>query len=707
MKKKILKFTFFIIVIVIITLGTTALYEFSSMRKIIISNSLKAGEEVENFSETAMKEEITSRLYATALGCAYTANAKLESLAGSVRVVADSATDIYNNPKEYGRTHVGKLTPNMIGKRGAQFVYAEGIDPDSPKVQEELSMIGNLKGNLAALYTQFPELAADYIGTKSGIMLLSGPILSERWDKDGNYNYLDPRERPWYKGAVKNNGTYFSGVTTDYDTGESTIMCSYPIYKDGDIVAVAGAGIYLEDIKRFMRNAKIVDTGAACIIDNEGSVIFSTNETGELELQKNILSYENENTALKEIVAKCNSGETDVESLTIDDEKCYAAFSPVSIVNWTFISIIPEKLVTEPTTELLSSLDLNREKETITVDYIIKRSIFVTFFILITVTLFAGFLANKLVDNITGPIRILTNKVERIGGDNLDFTWELESNDETEALALTFGSMTRRLKQYIIDNALMTAEKERITAELNVARDIQAAMLPNVFPPFPDRKDFDIYAQMHPAKEVGGDLYDFFLIDDDHLALTVADVSGKGVPASLFMMTTKTHLKNRILHGSKSPSEILYDVNNLLCEGNDMNLFVTVWLGIVTLSTGHVIASNAGHEYPVIMDSNGVFSLLKDRHGLPLAAVEDNVYGEYEFNLERNGGFFIYSDGVPEATDSSDELYGTDRMITALNSDSDNEPKKVIQRVENDVRFFYGDAPQFDDMTMMCFKWRG
>ncbi len=705
MRKKILRLTLFIAVLVILTLGASSLFEFFKMRSVLISNSQSAGEEVKEISEAAMEKQITARLYSTAMGFSYTANAKLMDFAGSVRVIADSTSDIYNHPDDYGRTVVRKITPDMIGTSHEQFLYAEDVEPDSAEIQEELSLIGNQKGYLASLYTEFPDLAADYIGTKSGIMLLSGPVLKERWDEDGNYTFLDPRERPWFKGALEQKGLYFSGLATDYDTGESTIMCSYPVYKGDEIIAVAGAGIYLGDIRDFMDYAIIDESGSGCIIDKEGTVIFSTNESGEIGYENKLFNDSAKNVQLRQIIEKGLAGGSAVEHVKIDGERCYAAYSPIETVDWVFLSIIPEKIVTEPTTELLSAITKNGDRETANVDDTIKGAVMLMVFQIILVTFICFVMTRKLADRLTAPISRLTGKVENLDGSNLEFKWDLSTNDETETLALSFESMIKRLKQYISDNEKMTAEKEHISAELNVARDIQTSMLPNVFPAFPERNEFDIYALMQPAKEVGGDLYDFFMIDNDHLAITVADVSGKGVPASLFMTITKTHIKNRILHGSDSPSEILCDVNNLLCDGNDLNLFVTVWLGIVTISTGHVKAANAGHEYPVVMDSDGKFTLMKDRHGMPLAAMEDAVYKEYEFDLERNGGLFIYSDGIPEATNSSDEMYGTDRMISALNQESDSDPEVVIKRVESDVRTFYGEAPQFDDITMVSFRW--
>ena len=242
------------------------------------------------------------------------------------------------------------------------------------------------------------------------------------------------------------------------------------------------------------------------------------------------------------------------------------------------------------------------------------------------------------------------------------FRIDVHTGDEIEELARSFEKMYEEVGDYIRRLSEVTAEKERIGAELSVATRIQANMLPSIFPPFPDRKDVDIYATMHPAKEVGGDFYDFFLIDSSHLGVVIADVSGKGVPAALFMVIAKTLIKNRALMGG-TPAEILSFVNNQLCENNEEEMFVTVWLGILDLTTGLMTAANAGHEYPVLKRAGGEFELFKDKHGFVLAGMEDSGYRDYEISFAPGDMLFVYTDGVPEATNAQKELYRTDRMV--------------------------------------------
>ena len=307
------------------------------------------------------------------------------------------------------------------------------------------------------------------------------------------------------------------------------------------------------------------------------------------------------------------------------------------------------------------------------------------------------------------PLKQISDEATRFSTENTvsekKLCKSIRNIDEIGALAGSIDQMEEQVQAYIDNITQITAEKQRINTELNLATKIQAAMLPNAFPAFPDRTEFDIYASMDPAKEVGGDFYDFFLIDDDHLCVVMADVSGKGVPAALFMMASKIIISFNAKHG-KSPAQVLTDVNASICSRNNEDMFVTVWLGILELSSGKLTAANAGHEYPVIRKADGRFELFKDKHGFVLGGMDGMKYKEYELYLTPGSKLFLYTDGVPEATDANDELFGTERMLAALNKDADAAPQDILKAVRAAVDDFVKDAEQFDDLTMLCLEYR-
>ena len=258
----------------------------------------------------------------------------------------------------------------------------------------------------------------------------------------------------------------------------------------------------------------------------------------------------------------------------------------------------------------------------------------------------------------------------------------------------------------VLDQSEISKATAAVKAELNTATQIQNSMVPSIFPAFPEKPEFDIYASMLTAKEVGGDFYDFFLIDDDHLVIEIADVSGKGVPAALFMMASKILINDRTIMGG-TPGEILEFVNNRICANNEVDMFVTVWLGILDLRTGKVTAANAGHEYPVIHRNGGQFEILKDKHSFVVGGMDNMRYKDYEFALGSGDALFLYTDGLTEAHNESEELFGEERMTRALNIDAEVSPEEVIKNVQVEVDKYVGSAERFDDLTMLCLRYRG
>ena len=280
----------------------------------------------------------------------------------------------------------------------------------------------------------------------------------------------------------------------------------------------------------------------------------------------------------------------------------------------------------------------------------------------------------------------------------------IRTGDEVELLADSFRKIEEDMISYIREFMKATAEKERIGAELNVATQIQADMLPRIFPAFPERQEFEVYATMNPAKEVGGDFYDFFLVDDDHLAVVIADVSGKGVPAALFMVIAKTLIKNHA-QNKETPGEVFTQTNAQLCEGNDAGLFVTAWMGVLEISTGKFVYVNAGHNPPLLKRAGGQYEWLKSRPGFVLAGMEGIRYRENTLELMPGDTLYLYTDGVTEATSSAQELYGEERLQAALNEASELPVSQLLPRIKNCIDTFVGDAEQFDDITMLGLQY--
>ena len=325
-------------------------------------------------------------------------------------------------------------------------------------------------------------------------------------------------------------------------------------------------------------------------------------------------------------------------------------------------------------------------------------SIYVSIFmeILIFAALFTliYFLIKKvIIDN----LRKINGTLAEITDGNLNVTVDVRTNEEFASLSDDINQTVSTLKRYIAEAAA------RIDKELEFAKEIQYSALPSVFPPYPNRKDFEIYAHMITAKEVGGDFYDFYMLGDSTLAFMIADVSGKGIPAAMFMMQAKTIIKDLAESGLEL-SEIFMTANKKLCENNDAGMFVTAWMGILDLKTGRLKFVNAGHNPPLVRQADGEFAYLKARSGMVLAGMDGIKYRQNELQLTPGDQIFLYTDGVTEATDKNNQLYGEERLLETVNRNIVMDTRKLCEAVKSDVDQFVGEAPQFDDITMLSVE---
>ena len=484
-----------------------------------------------------------------------------------------------------------------------------------------------------------------------------------------------------------------------------------PVYgPDGSLQAVVGTDLFLTQMEQVMERS-LTEGECVLLVDQNGRAVLApqaeafpmdeSDRAGDLRRSQYPL--------LAQMVEGALRGDTSsVELGELKDGNYYLAAAPIPSTGWMLISAFSESIAAQPTTLLQTGNTRIQDQAAATYRKEMREAQIIALVLLLAVALLTLAGALILGKRIVKPLNTITNHISQLSESNLEFKMEdaYRTGDEVEALAEAFASISHRTVTYMDKVVKVTAEKERIGAELSLATQIQAAMLPHIFPAFPDRTEFDVFATMNPAKEVGGDFFDYFLIDDDHLGLVIADVSGKGVPAALFMMASKIILQSVAMLG-KSPAEILEKTNEAICSNNEAEMFVTVWLGILEISTGKLTASNAGHEYPVIRRANGAFELFKDKHGLVIGGMESARYRQYELQLEPGAKLFVYTDGVPEATDANQKLFGIERMLAALNTDLGAAPQQVLKNVRKAVDDFVQDAEQFDDLTMLCLEYKG
>jgi len=602
------------------------------------------------------------------------------------------------------------FSPPLPENDGIPSVLAQheaGVDPAS---SEALGLVANMSDVMLSMFSSSNNLDSCFVATADGNILLVNDRAGAYFDGNGEVFDFPVRERPWYLQATEAGELIFTGVELDAFTGIPGLVCAAPVYRDGELAAVVGADIFLTAIRDYVQSASSQGS-YLCVVGREGQVLFSPFAEGTLKPELSSAARDlrrSDNAPLAEFVTAALQGDTGLETVSVDGTEYYMTGAPMETVGWAVLSLVDKAMTRQPTADMLRRIDGISEEALGSYQAGIRHSgqTFLVLTGILVLLALGGALA--VARRIVRPVERMTRRINALSGSDTAFEMEevYRTGDEIEILAESFASLSQKTRDYVRRITEITAEKERIGTELALATRIQADMLPNIYPAFPDRREFDIYASMDPAREVGGDFYDFFLVDEDHLCMVMADVSGKGIPAALFMMASRIILASNAKQG-RSPAEILTETNAAICQNNREEMFVTVWLGILELSTGRLTAANAGHEYPVLLQPGGRFELIRDRHGFVIGGMEGIRYEDYELQLLPGSRLFLYTDGVPEAATGENELFGTGRMLAALNENTGASPEELLKTVREAVDSFVKDAEQFDDLTMLALEYRG
>ena len=707
-QQKIFNLVLYVIILMMAAYTVVIVHQAGSLGSLVTDTNSRQKAAIAESTRQIMDAVISQSMGQSTQMEAYIANDLFEDLADTVNMLGDYAGNLFHNSENYVAQPYALPDPAQEGTITVQLLSEEGLNLNDPELAEQLGLVANMSDMMKALYAN-GNVNSCYIALPQGAMLLADDHSAGKYDESGALMPIPIRERAWYMGARETGHLFYTDVVQDVFTGQIGIMCALPVYHGNRLAAVVGADLFLDNMAE-----AVAGTGGngsfTFIVNQYGHVVFSPMTEGALRVrdpaEAEDLRASTEN-GLGAFVESALKGVTGVTSVTVDGADYYMTGAPIEKVGWTVISAVSQELAQQPTVMMETQYDdiLSGAQSAFNSGLNQARN---TILVLLAVILVLGVTGALLLSKrIVKPLSVMTNRVQSLGGQNLQFFMEdaFRTGDEIEVLAESFATLSARTLQYVDQVQRVTAEKERIGAELNMATDIQASQLPRLFPAFPNRPEFDVYASMTPAKEVGGDFYDFFLIDSDHLALVIADVSDKGVPAALFMMSSKILLNYRARLGG-SPAEILSDVNVELCRHNPSSMFVTVWLGILELSTGRLSCSSAGHEYPFLRQ-NGRFALYKDRHGLMVGARTGVRYRDYEIQLMPGDAVFVYTDGVPEAQNAQGKFFGLERTEETLNAAPQQSAESILDAVKQTTDSFKGDARQFDDLTMLCMIYRG
>ncbi len=707
LKKKIYLSAVMLTLLVAAAISTVILIRVGSLRGFVLETDRQFGETVSDISEDTIEKQIQERMLQVTDGNAKLADQSFAKLESNVQLVAELVTQLYNHEEAYGMRQVARPDADNEGKLAVQLLYSEKIgDPESNDFLNEVGLLGNAQDTLKYINQSMEEMASNYIATESGIMIQADYISASKFDEAGQIAYYEADTRPWYVGAKAVQKPFFTSITRDAHGRGDGIMCGVPFYRGEEFMGVAGAGMYLTNIRDMVMSTKIGESGEACILDKNGQVVYSSMTSGLLvadaEETRDIRQLTN--GELQSLWEQAAAGKSGIGKATMDDVVYYIAYAPMETVGWSFITLIREEEVSKPTHDMLQAITQLTDEAMTKTNRHIQNMVYMILGITLMLCIVVWIVSYRMADRIVHPITVLQRKVEAVDGDHLDFSWEMDSHDETQILAEAFGKMTREMKSYIKHITEITAEKEKIGAELSVATKIQEDMLPKVFPAFPDRPEFDVYATMDPAKEVGGDFYDFFQIDEDHMGFVIADVSSKGVPAALFMVISKTLIKNYASH-DLDLSRVFESVNNQLCEGNDEGMFVTAWMAVLTISTGELEYVNAGHNAMLWKHGADTYDWIQIDPGFVLAGLPGIPYQSRRTVLQPGDRIFLYTDGVSEAQNEAQELYGEDRLLESVNRNGSLKLPEMLKAIRADVDAFVDGADQFDDITMLAFEY--
>ena len=632
-------------------------------------------------------------------------DSRLRIVSDAVKQSAEYAEKLYAAPSEhsnsvYAPVHLSEAPDSL----SARYMYSAGVR-ETDELRRELKLLSNMEDIFAPIMRYNSRFFDNlYVGTSSGIFY--------QYTDNNVYreNYV-VTQRHWYVNSTSSPDKIMWKETEIDSYGRPCITASMAVKDpEGNVVAVVAADVNFEQMMSNVIGSGLGETGTTFILGAKKDLVAYSSFLEDVKAHNGLYNAFEDHFADAENVRKkiddCALGVGEAFHAELDGKEIYMTARKIPSTGWLLCTAINAEEVTEPIRKVTAQSDQLFADARTEMTEKFKALLLQTIFAVIAIVLVVAAVEYIISRTISKPIIKLTDTVKNTGEGDFDKKSDINTRDEIGDLARCFNKMQDDLKQFTEHLKTVTAEKERIGAELNVATQIQADMLPRIFPAFPQKKEVDLFASMTPAKEVGGDFYDFFLLDENRLALVIADVSGKGVPAALFMVISKTLIKNRAMQGG-TPGQILADVNNQLCEGNDADMFVTCWLGILDLSTGRIIAASAGHEFPAVCGPDRRFELFKDKHGFVLAGMEGARYRDYEIQLERGGSIFVYTDGVPEATNINGEMFGADKMLEALNRRSDKNPEVFLKEVGSAVEEFTGEAPQFDDVTMVGMTWYG
>jgi sigma-B regulation protein RsbU (phosphoserine phosphatase) len=673
-----------------------------NIRGTTLSHSDNLGEVAARESQKSLETQLQQQMISFARDKASLVNEKFRVIENQTRMTAEIAGHIYTYKERYRPKPIDYLRPGEESTTIAYLRTAPGVSFSA--IREEVSLAANVSDILRQVAMVDIGLTESYIGGESGYF-----IVVSKNSSPANATNFDAKSRSWYIGAKETGDLFWADVFTDALDRGAAISCAIPFYDTSSgtriLKGVAGSGALLTEVDQIINSSTMGQTRYGFLLDDKGRVIVSPQERvlhdsdpGRTIGEDYLHSDNPELRKLAELMVREEEG---IMGLSISGEDVFVAYSPLKVIDFSLGIVMTAEEVTAPARAIRQNIIGLTGEVVRKIDQSFLMILIIIAGVIILTAGIALSVALRLSRSLTDPIVRLCKGAEIIGAGELNHQLEVNSQDEIGVLAGTFNQMIRDIKT-------INGEKERINGELTAAADIQNSMLPQIFPRFSARQELGLYAKMTPAKEVGGDFYDFFYMDEKgtQIACVIADVSGKGVPAALFMVIAKTLLKIHLL-SCIDPAEAMETVNKLLCEDNPQGMFVTVFLCTLDLTTGKTTYANGGHNPPLLSLSGEPYQFMKLERGVPLGMFRDSRYRYCEMNLQAGDKLYLYTDGVNEAMNNAQEQFGNDRLLEKANAYRDLPSAEFDEAIRREIGLFVQKAEQSDDITTLAITYKG
>ena len=704
-RKQVQHLIFVCCIVSFLTVSVIALAGMFTARQNSIADGSQMGERAAEISADQLEDAEQRRISLFAREEAEGIGIQLKRTEDLVRLLSGRMTYILAHPEDYMPQSIAFPRAEHAGTVTAQLELAPDADYD--ELKDAIGLAANVADMMVFMSEGFGEGTAVALGDERGFYFTADTESDKHLTAEGRPMPFDPRTRPWYQKAQAAGDLVYADMYSDQYSGALRIACAMPYKRNNEFGGVVVISSYLSLITEADVPA---ETDTCFIIDGQGRLLFLKDGAGIFPGiavgQSNLL--ETEQAGLAETIAAMVGKEEGIRSVSFDGKDYYVAFSPIPEVGWSFAAVLDAGEIVATKESARQDVLAIAKKNVEGMDRFITRLILV----MIVAILIAAWALRRMGYGLGGrfaePILELSDGVREIASGNLDKKLDIATGDEIEHLANCFNAMTDELKAYIENLARATAEKERAAAELSIARDIQIGALPQDF--LAGHGEFQIYATMDAAKGVGGDFYDFYMRDENHLVVTIADVSGKGVPAALYMMRAKTTLKNLALMagGADDFGHVMELANRELCRENEAAMFVTVFFAQLDLATGELVYVDGGHNLPLVRKEGKFRYLVQKKKHLILGVEEDATYKAYRLALRPDDMLFLYTDGVTEAMDKDGNLYTEERLEATLNRiDGSLSVQEILAEVRKDIDAHADGAEQSDDITMLGLRFLG